>query len=103
MNNTTLLKRLIPIIILLGFAAALAGLWPGEGQPYTLVNFRGEEVSINASGLYYWDTVSSAAQMQANDLVMLVLGLPLLAISFWLTLRRSLQGRLLLSNSSKII
>ena len=39
------------------------------------------------------------AQMQANDLVTLVLGLPLLAISFWLALRGSLRGRLLLAGT----
>ena len=99
MKSTPALKWLIPLIFVLTLAAALAGLWPGEGQPYSLTNFRGEEITINARGLYYWDTVSSAAQMQANDLVMLVLGLPLLAISFWLTLRGSLRGRLLLTGT----
>jgi hypothetical protein len=37
--------------------------------------------------------------MQANDLVMLVFGLPLLAISFWLSLHNSLRGRLLLAGT----
>ncbi|MDF1515167.1 MAG: hypothetical protein P1S60_15260 [Anaerolineae bacterium] len=92
-------KWLIPSIFLLAFVAALAGLWPAEGQSYSLTNFRGEEITINARGLYYWDTVSSAAQMQANDLVMLVLGLPLLVVSFWLSLRGSLRGRLLLTGT----
>ena len=32
---------------------------------------------INGHGLYYYDTVSSVAQMQANDLITLVVGLPL--------------------------
>jgi hypothetical protein len=54
---------------------------------------------INARGLYYWDTVSSVAQMQANDLVTLVLGLPLLAVSFWMSLRGSLRGRLILAGT----
>jgi len=93
------LKWLVPLIFVLALSAALAGLWPGEGTPYTLTNFRGQEVTINARGLYYWDTVSSAAQMQANDLVMLVLGMPLLVISFWLSLRGSLRGRLLLTGT----
>jgi hypothetical protein len=87
------------VIFILALTAALAGLWPGEGEPYALTNFRGEQVMINARGLYYWDTVSSAAQMQANDLVMLVLGAPLLAVSFWLSLRGSLRGRLLLAGT----
>jgi hypothetical protein len=93
------LKWLTPAFGILALVAVLAGLWTGEGEPYSLTNFRGEEVTINARGLYYWDTVSSAAQMQANDLVMLLLGLPLLAVSFWLTLRGSLRGRLLLTGT----
>jgi hypothetical protein len=88
-----------PIIFLLALAAALAGVWPGEGKSFDVTNFRGEEVTINGRGLYYWDTVSSAAQMQANDLVMLGLGLPLLAISFWLALRGSLRGHLLMTGT----
>jgi hypothetical protein len=99
MKYQPLLKWLIPPIFLLALIAVLAGLWPGEGTPYSLTNFRGEQVTINARGLYYWDTVSSAAQMQANDLVTLVLGLPLLAISFWLSQRGSLRGRLVLTGT----
>jgi hypothetical protein len=99
MNYHPALKWLTPSIMMLAFVAALAGLWPGEGQPYSLTNFRGEQVTIHARGLYYWDTVSSAAQMQANDLVTLALGLPLLAISLRMTLRRSLRGHLLLTGT----
>lgn len=91
------LKWLVPLIFVLTLVATLAGLWPGEGTPYPLTNFRGEQVTINARGLYYWDTVSSAAQAQANDLVTLALGLPLLAVSFWLALRGSLRGRITLT------
>lgn len=93
------LKWIIPAICVLALVAALAGLWPAAGSPYPLTNFRGEQVTINARGLYYWDTVSSAAQMQANDLVTLVLGLPLLAVSTWLARRGSLRGRLVLAGT----
>lgn len=96
---TPALKWLIPPIFFLTLVATLAGLWPAEGTPYPLTTFRGEEVTINARGLYYWDTVSSAAQMQANDLVALTIGLPLLAISSWLAWRGSLRGRLLLAGT----
>ena len=92
-----------PPDFVLTLVATLAGIWPGEGTSYPLTNFRGEQVTINARGLYYWDTVSSAAQTQANDLVTLVLGLPLLAISFWLTLRGSLRGRLMLTGTLAFI
>ena len=93
------LKWLIPLVFVLTLVAALAGVWPATGTPYPLTTFRGEEVTINARGLYFWDTVSMAAQMQANDLVALALGLPLLAISFWLALRGSLCGRLILAGT----
>ena len=99
MKYQSLLKWLVPPIFLLALTATLAGLWPGEGAPYSLINFRGEQLTVNARGLYYWDTVSSAAQMQANDLVTLLIGLPLLAISFWLSQRGSLRGRLMLTGT----
>ena len=99
MKTIPFLKYIVPLIFILTLAATLAGLWPGEGTPYPLTNFRGEQVTINARGLYYWDTLSSASQMQANDLVMLVIGLPLMAVSFWLTMRGSLRGRLLLTGT----
>ncbi len=99
MKTIAPINLLVPLICILTLIATLAGLWPAEGAPYPLTTFRREEVTINAGGLYYWDTVSSVAQMQANDLVTLVLGLPLLAISFWLALRGSLRGRLMLAGA----
>jgi hypothetical protein len=54
---------------------------------------------INGHGLYYYDTVSMATQQQGNDLVTLLVGLPLLGISTWLTFRGSLRGRLLLTGT----
>jgi hypothetical protein len=93
------LQWLVPVIFVLALAAALAGLWPASGQPYPLTSFRGEPVTINARGLYYWDTVNTTAQMQANDLVTLALGLPVLAVSFWLARRGSLRGGLLLAGT----
>ncbi len=100
MKTSSTLKWIVPLIGILALFAAGAGLfWPGEGQPYPLTTFRGEEVMINARGLYYWDTVSLTAQMQGNDFITLVIGLPLLAISFWLALRGSLRAKLLLTGT----
>ncbi|HEY0735483.1 MAG TPA: hypothetical protein VGD69_11305 [Herpetosiphonaceae bacterium] len=94
------LSWLVPLIGLLALIAAGAGLlWPADGQPYPITSFRGEQVLINGRGLYRYDTVSTAAQMQANDLVTLALGLPLLVISFRLAARGSLRGRLLLTGT----
>ena len=52
MNTLPSLKWLVPLIFVLTLFAAGAGLWPGDGRPYPLTNFRGEQVTINARGLY---------------------------------------------------
>ncbi len=102
MNYQRPLSWLIPLIAILALFAAGMGLFyetPGEAYAYT--SLRGEKVTINGHGLYFYDTVSSAAQMQANDLVTLVLGLPLLIVSSILVVRAQqgsawqLRGRFL--------
>jgi len=100
MKYQSALKWMIPLIGALALIAAGLGLFdPRSGQPIPYTNHRGESVTINGQGLYYYDTVSSAAQMQANDLITLIVGLPLLAISTWLAFRGSLRGRLLLTGT----
>ena len=100
------MKNRIPLtwlIILIGslalFAAGMGLFYQTPGRSYALTSFRGEPVTINGRGLYYYDTVSTAAQMQANDLITLVIGLPLLVVSAWLAFRGSLRGRLLLTGT----
>jgi len=100
MKNQATLKWLVPLIGILSLIAASAGLlYQNPGEPYPYINHRGESVMINGQGLYYYDTVSSAAQVQANDLITLVVGLPLLMVSVWLAFRGSLRGRLLLTGT----
>jgi hypothetical protein len=100
MKHASTLKWLIaPIFILALFAAAMGLFYETPGQSYPLTSFRGEQVMINGHGLYYYDTVSTVAQMQGNDLITLVVGLPLLAVSAWLAFRGSLRGRLLLTGT----
>lgn len=94
------LRWLVPAIGLLAlFAAGMGLFYDTPGQPYPLTSFRGEQVTINGHGLYFYDTVSTAAQMQANDLITLLVGLPLLAASAWLAFAGSLRGRLLLAGT----
>ena len=94
------LKWLIPPIGILALFAILMGLfYETPGEPYAMTSFRGEEVMINGHGLYYYDTVSSAAQMQGNDFIALILGMPLLIVSTIMAFRGSLRGRLLLTGT----
>ncbi|MGD8402407.1 MAG: hypothetical protein PVJ21_02020 [Anaerolineales bacterium] len=100
MKYQSTLRWLIPIIGILALIAAGTGLfYQTDGQPYPFTSHRGEEVMIYGQGIYAYDTVSSVAQAKANDLVTLVIGLPLLAISTWLAFRGSLRGRLLLTGT----
>lgn len=100
MRYQTPLRWLIMLIGLLALVAAAAGLfWQSSGEPYPITSYRGEPVVILGQGLYRYDTVSTAAQEQATDFVTLVVGLPLLAVATWLTMRGSLRGRLLLTGT----
>lgn len=100
MKYQSALRWLVPPIgILALFAAGMGLFYDTPGQPYPLTSFRGEQVLIHGHGLYRYDTVSTAAQMQANDMITLAVGLPLLAVAAWLAWRGSLRGRLLLTGT----
>ncbi len=91
---------MIPLIGVLALFAVCMGLfYDTPGQPYAYTNHRGENVTINGHGLYSYDTVNLAAQVRGNDLITLVVGLPLLAISTLLAFRGSLRGRVLLAGT----
>ena len=101
MKYQAALKWMIPLITVLALFAAGMGLFYGTpGTPYRFTSHRGEDVMIRGHGLYANDTISSAAQMQGNDLVTLVVGIPLLVISTVFAFRGSLRARLLLTGTT---
>jgi hypothetical protein len=100
MKYSTTLKILTLLIGLLAFFAAGMGLfYQLPGEPYPFTSTRGENVMINGHGLYFYDTVSSAAQQQGNDVVTLFVAIPLLIVASRMTFRGSLRGRLLLTGT----
>lgn len=80
-------------------AAGMGVFWQGEGQPYEFRTLRGETVMIRGHGLYRYETVSIAAQAIAQDIVTLLVGIPLLIVAIMLFSNGSLRGRLLLSGT----
>ena len=97
-NRTVVILSLV--VFILALAAALAGvLVSTPGQPYMVTSLRGEAVQIEGQGLYRFDSVSAALQSRVQDIVTLVLGLPMLALSLWFYLRGSLRGKLLLAGT----
>ena len=95
----------IPIvlsILIATLAILVAGLgvfWQGEGKESEFLTLRGETVTIQGHGLYQYETVSIAAQAIAQDVVILLVGIPLLVVSMILFKKGSLQGKLLLSGT----
>lgn len=87
------------VFLLSAFASAAGLLWQIPGEPFVFTSIRGEEVLIEGQGLYRYDSVSMVAQAKAQDLVTLVLGLPMLAIGLWLYRKASLRGTLLLAGT----
>lgn len=94
--STRLLLALGGLIAALALVAAGAGvLWQGGGEPFAFVTLRGETVQIQGHGLYAYDSVSGAAQEVAQDVVTLLVGLPLLLTAMALFRRGGLRGQLL--------
>ena len=100
MKHGSALVWLLSATVVLALFAAGTGLFlETPGTPFEFTNHRGETVTINGHGLYFYDTVSFAAQEQANDLITLVVGLPALIVSAVFALRGSLRGRLVLAGT----
>lgn len=90
-----ILSSLIAILAII--VASIGVFWQGEGQQSEFHTLRGEIVMIQGHGLYQYETVSIAAQAIAQDVITLLIGIPLLAVSMILFKKGSLRGKLLLS------
>ena len=93
-NNT-----LVILIIIFGSIASIYGFFSNniifENKTFQTIN--GETVTLYGKGLYYNDSISMVPQARAQDIVTLVIGIPLLIISLILLNKNSLKGRLLLT------
>jgi hypothetical protein len=100
MKNFQTFKLLVALITILALISAGLGVFLNTGgAPFEFTTVRGETVTINGQGLYYYDSQSAAVQAQAQDLVTLVIGIPLLIISTVWARSGSLRGKLLLSGT----
>ena len=86
-------------VLIIGLAlitVAAAFLWPSEGASFTFTNVRGQAVQMHGRGLYRYDTRFMAATNRGNDIIVLLLAIPLLVYSTLRYWRGSLRGGLLL-------
>ncbi len=98
-TSKTLVMVSVLIAVLALIAAGLGIFWQGEGKPFEFRTLREETVMVQGRGLYCYDTVSSAAQAIAQDVVTLAVGIPLLIAALVIFQRGKLRGKLLLSGT----
>lgn len=87
-------------IVVLSLTASAYGVFSNQGSgKYKFHSLHGETVAIYGEGLYQYDSVSVAAQGIAQDAVTMILGVPLLIISLYLSRKGLLKGKLLLAGT----
>ena len=100
MKPNSIVIRLASFIILLAlFAAGMGVFWQGTGESYPFDTLRGETVMIRGHGLYRFDTVNSSSQEVAQDVVTLLIGIPLLFTGILLARKGTMRGQLLLTGA----
>jgi hypothetical protein len=100
MKQNNIIIQLSILIIPLALLAASAGVfWQGTGESYPFNTLRGETVMIRGHGLYQYDTVNSSSQELGQDVVTLVIGIPLLITGILLSQKGTLRGQLLLTGA----
>ena len=99
MKHQSALNWLAPFLSVLILISAGGGLfWQTEGSSYRFTTLYGQTVEIYGQGVYEHDTIFSAGAIQGADVISLLVGLPLLAVSFLLYIRGSLRGGFLLTS-----
>lgn len=100
MKNSKTITLLVCLIAILALVAAGLGvLWQGNGTHFDFKSLQGQVVTMQGDGLYRNDSVANASQEIAQDIVTLVVGLPLLLVSLVLFQKNLLRGKLLLSGT----
>ena len=96
MRSRKILAIITICITILSALASAAGIYKGERQESrTITSVWGEEIKIDGRGLYAQDSISIASQGRAQDIVTMIIGIPLLLISFILHSKGKLKGSLL--------
>lgn len=100
MKQQSILRWLILVIAILAAFAAGTGLFSTDGEgTFEFATLRGDTVQIYGRGLYRYDTSLIAVGYRVSDAFTLIVGIPLLLISFWLYQRGSMRGRILLTGT----
>jgi len=98
MKIQSALNWLVPLSALLAAITASIGLFSTSGEgPFQFTTLHHETVEIYGRGLYRYDTPLIAVGYRVSDAFTLIVGIPLLLLSFWLYRRGALRGKILLT------
>lgn len=98
MKNKKTINIMVILIIILTIVVSLVGLITSSGaESYNFISVFGDKVKIYGIGIYKNNSISVVAQGLAQDLVSLVLGIPILIYALILFNKNQLKGKLLLS------
>lgn len=99
-NKKKIVMVLSVFIIILSAIAAMIGIFSNQIKEYADVTTSfGETIQLYNKGLYARDSVSTASQAIAQDVVTLVVAIPLLIISLYLVKKKSKKGLFLLTGT----
>jgi len=94
------ISRLVLLIAILSLLASIYGIFSSQGKGvYDFKTIHDTTVKIYGKGLYQYDSISGASQAIAQDVVTLLLGVPLLLLSLYLFRKGLLKGKLLLAGT----
>jgi hypothetical protein len=100
MKRGKIINILVICIVVLSLFASAYGIF-SKGGPgkHNVKAINGQVVTIYGEGLYKNDSVSMASQGIAQDIVTLLMGIPLLLISLSISNKGLIKGRLLLTGT----
>lgn len=94
------ITALVLLIAALSLLACAYGVFSAQGPgQYEFTSIHGEKVQIYGRGLYQKDSVAIVAQGIAQDIVTMIMGVPILLTALFFFRRGSLRGRLLLTGT----
>jgi hypothetical protein len=100
MKKHSTLNWLVPLIAILAALTASIGLFSTSGNgPFQFTTLHNEAVEIYGKGLYRYDTPLIAVGYRVSDAFTLIVGIPLLLISFWTYRRGLVSGKILLTGT----
>lgn len=97
MKNRKTITILASLIAIFSLIAAAVGIFSSGGPGrHGFTSVHGETVMLYGRGLYQNDSVSMASQAMAQDVVTILLGIPMLIVSLSLFRKGTLKGKILL-------